>query len=141
MFAVTVALFLFSACGGGGAPLEPPTVDITGNWSVTETITESSGVCDPPGTTSNWSARAVQNGNDVTVTTTSGAITGTVFTGTVSGNKLNWTGSYPDSGGTVTVESSDVTATDTSLSGTTNWSWSDGKDSCTGKTEITGNKT
>jgi len=140
MVLAAVAIFALYGCGGGGSSLSPPTVNITGDWDVTETITESSGVCDPPGTTSHWSASAVQSGNDVTVTITSGDLVGAVFTGTISGDKLNWTGSYPNSGGTLTVESSDVTATNTTLSGTTNWSWSDGKLSCSGRTQITGTK-
>jgi len=139
-----VALFLtiLSGCGGGSAELIAAAVNLTGSWDVSELITTASGICsyrvdDPPDT---WSADVVQSGNNVTVTITSGDNVGTEFTGTISGDKINWKGSYPTSGGTTTVKETDVTATDTSFTGTANWDWTDGTDSCSGTTKLTGYK-
>jgi hypothetical protein len=137
--AVLLAVVSMWGCGGGST--EAPTVDLTGDWEVTETIKTADGICSGNvGEVSVWTASVVQNGNDVTVTITSGANVGAVFTGTVSGNKIDWSGSYPTSGGTTTVTGSDVTATNTSLSGTASWDWSDSTDSCSGTTSVNGAK-
>lgn len=133
---------LFAAgCGGGGSDT-PATVDLTGSWEVTETITEADGVCaDNLGDTFTWSADVVQTGNSATVTITGGDNVGTVFTGTISGSTIDWQGTYPTAGGTTTVTGSNVEATNTSLVGTASWEWSDSDNSCTGTTRLSGNKT
>ncbi|MFA4875760.1 MAG: hypothetical protein WC956_00390 [bacterium] len=140
-FMIPVLLLFVSGCGGGGT--ETATVDVTGSWNVTETITESSGICAvnvPVGTVSIWSADAVQNGNNVTVTITAGDNVGSTFTGTISGNQVDWHGTYSGGGGTVTITGTDVTATSTTFSGSSSWEWTDGNDSCSGQTTVTGNK-
>ncbi len=138
-----LALFVLtmSACGGGGGD-QPATVDLTGSWEVTETIIEADGVCaDNIGDSFTWTADVVQTGNSATVTITAGDNVGTVFTGTISGDQIDWQGSYPTAGGTTTVTGSNVTATNTSLLGTADWEWTDGLNSCSGQTRMTGNKT
>lgn len=137
--AILLAAVSFAGCGGGGNTLVAPTVDLTGTWEITETITQADG-CDVVGDVSIWTADVVQTGNNITVTVTAGDNVGEVFTGTISGNTINWSGSYPTAGGTTNVTSTNVTATDTSLSGTANWNWSDGFDSCSGQTNLTGAK-
>lgn len=138
-----MALFFAASCGGGSSSLEPATVDLTGTWEISELITEASGVCSGVvGDMSTYTLTAVQDGNDLTVTVGNDALenAGAVFTGTVSGDHINWSGSYPTNGGTTEVTSTDITATNTELSGTGNWNWSDGDDSCSGKTQVTGYK-
>jgi hypothetical protein len=66
---------------------------------------------------------------------------GSTFYGTINGNTLSWSGSYPDEGGTITLTVSLTTnnAGDY-FSGSSSWTWSDGFDSCSGTTSVTGNK-
>ncbi len=135
-----VLLLSLSACGGGGGT-ETPAANVTGSWHVTETITEASGICAQNiGTVSTWTGDAVQTGNNITVTVTSGDIAGATFAGTISGDHVDWQGTYPGSGGTVTITGTDVTVANTSFSGTSNWEWTDGVDSCSGQTNVTGTK-
>lgn len=141
------ALFIFllaasCATGTGGGTAPGALVDVTGTWEITETITEASELCEPYiNETSTWTADAVQIVNNVTVTVTEGENVGTAFEGVVSGFKIDWKGSYPTSDGTTTVTGTDITVYDgTTLRGTANWEWSDGVDSCDGKTEVTGEK-
>lgn len=138
--AVVLAVVSMWGCGGGGSTAAP-TVDLTGSWEVTETISAADGVCSGSlGDVSVWTASVVQSGSDATVTITSGDNVGAVFHGTISGDKIDWSGSYPTAGGTTTVTGSDVTATNTTLSGTATWEWSDGVDSCSGATNVSGAK-
>jgi hypothetical protein len=133
---------MFTLGCGGSTTLQDPTVNLTGTWTITETITSANSVCSGEvGEIDVWTANVVQNGNDLTVTVTSGSLTGATFTGTISGDNIDWSGSYPDSGGTTNVTSTDLTATNTTLSGTASWTWSDGADSCSGQTQIAGVKT
>ncbi|MBN1282273.1 MAG: hypothetical protein JXA24_00690 [Proteobacteria bacterium] len=133
-------VFVFvSGYGGGGT--QPATVDLTGSWNIVETIIQATGVCAGNiGRVSNWSCDAVQTGNDVDVTVTAGDNVGSVFSGTVSGNEIDWQGEYASDGGTVTVTGTDITATDTTFEGTSDWEWTDGDDSCSGKTQVAGTK-
>ncbi len=140
---IAIAALLFTASCGGSTALQEPTVFLTGTWDISELITEASGVCsDSVGNTSSYTLNVVQDGNELTITVGNDAPenAGAVFTGTVSGDHINWSGSYPTSGGTTEVTSTDITATNTEFSGTANWKWSDGYDSCSGKTQVVGYK-
>lgn len=131
------------SCGGGGDNVVTPTVSLSGTWSITETVTSGSGVCaDDVGDMRTYTLTVVQSGNNLTATLsgTGTSLDGTVFTGTVSGDQVNWSGSFPEEGGTTTVSDTSITATDTTLSGSADWQWSDGMDSCTGTTSVTGVK-
>lgn len=137
-----IALVFVASCGGSQA-LVDATVDLTGSWDFSELITEASGVCS--GVVNDFTSYTLiadQNGNDITVTVGNDAPenAGSVFTGTVSGDRINWSGSYPTNGGITEVTSTNITATDSELSGTANWTWSDGYDSCSGKTQVQGYK-
>lgn len=132
---------LLPACGGGGgdsAPPAPPTFDLTGQWTISETVLSATSVCvGEIGTMESYTLQATQTGNSLTVVTPLGT-----FTGTVGGTQVQWTGSYSAQGGGVTTFTSMGTAsTADSVSGTTNWSWTDGVDSCTGQNEVTGSRT
>jgi hypothetical protein len=142
--ALTIIALAFVFCGcGGSKSLVEAAVDLTGSWTVTETITEANSVCaQNVGSSYTYTLIAQQDGNDLTVTIGNDAQenVGMSFYGTVSGYDVEWSGSYPSSGGTTTIKGMDVTATDTSFSGIVNWSWAGGGDSCTGKTQVQGYK-
>ena len=131
-FALTPAC---SSGGGGGAPA-PATVDVSGEWSIAETITSANGdVAGELGRFDSYRIDVIQNGNDISVRTPVGS-----FRGTLSGNRLQWTGSYPEDGGTTTITRMDLVVTGNSLSGDTSWNWSDGFFSGSGTTSVSGQK-
>jgi len=132
--------FILSACGGGGGgggssdTLAPPIGDISGDWSVTETITST----DCPSAANDYYTLSVsQSGNTVNVY--DGANT---FQGVLDGNILRWSGSYYESGGYNTINSMALTvASDcNSLSGNVGWTWSDGSFSCSGTTAVSASR-
>ena len=137
-------LLAVTACGGGGgggggsdpapASTQPPvsTPDVAGTWEVTETNNDDCGDGNAPVT---WAATVTQNGTSVTV-----SYGGVSRSGTMDGNTLSWSGSYPEEGGTTTVSSLTITFSGDSASGTATWSWTDGTDSCSGTTAISGER-
>jgi hypothetical protein len=140
---VMFAAIAITGCGGGGDSLQPPKVDLTGIWEISETITQANSVCaEALGETSTYTLEAVQNGNNLTVTVGDDAPEnpGTVFTGTVSGDQINWSGSYPTSGGTTNITGTNITANNSEFSGTANWTWSGDGESCEGQTQVQGYK-
>jgi hypothetical protein len=142
ILAVAMGILLIAGCGSTKELIEA-LVSMTGTWQIVETITEASGVCAGSiGDVDTYTIEVDQDGNDLTVTVGNdgGQAAGEVFTGTVSGDEVDWTGSFPSDGGITTVKSTDITASNTSLNGTANWEWTDGSDTCTGKTQIAGTK-
>ncbi len=130
---------VLSSCGGGGGSDDPddPITDVSGTWSITETM--GANTCgNLVGSTDSYSLEATLSGNNLTVVTPSGT-----FSGRLDGDQIEWTGSYSESGGVTTIESMDITvaASGNSLSGTTSWSWTDGFFPCSGSTSITGTRT
>ncbi len=128
---------IFSGCGGGGgggggsAPLAPPTADLTGTWTVTE-----SGLSNCPGnasfTNGPYQVTVTQTGNNLNVATPVGT-----FAGTIDGDRVKWTGSYPEDGGTTTITSMSlvVASDDNTFSGSSTWIWTDGRSNCSGNTQ------
>jgi len=139
LFALGLAGILASGGGGGGdGNGEDPIGNVEGTWTITETITNATGVCaESIGSTDSYQLEASQNGNELTVVTPGGT-----FTGTLSGDQIEWSGSYPEEGGTTTINSMDVTvaADCNSISGSTTWSWSGQGESCTGTTSVSGTR-
>lgn len=127
---------IVAACGGGGGgssnPQAPkaPIADLSGTWEITESGTST---CVGLQTyTDAYTITVVQNGNDLTITTPDGTVTGTI-----DGNSVSWSGRYPKNGGTTTVVSVNITVSvdgDT-LSGSASWSWTNGTESCSGTSE------
>lgn len=140
---------LLTACsgggdGGGGNSLEDPIGDISGTWSIAETVETATADCSGEvGTSTNYPVSISQSSNDLTVSAYIPDL-GTYkdFKGTLDGNKIEWTGTYPEDGGTTTIESMDITVDSTcnTLHGSANWSWSDGTYSCTGTTSVFGTR-
>ncbi len=113
----------------------PPTYDLTGTWTITETIGENN--CgDPVGFMDVYPITATGSGNNLTVDNA-----GKTTNWTVTGTSILWTGSFPEQGGTTTITSTSITATDAShFSGTINFSWTDGIYPCSGTNEVSGVK-
>lgn len=126
--------------GGGGGGNGSCDVNISGMWSMTETVTVNQ--CNPIDlTTEQHVYTVVQNGCGFTAT----ADDGRTYSGTVSGKNVSWSGSNPsDSGsGIITVTGTSITAASdgNSMSGSGNWTWSDGPggyNDCSGTTNISG---
>jgi len=140
--ALISALFtaiILTACGGGGGggggtTLSPPIGDISGDWSVTETITSTD--C-PSAANDAYTLSVSQNVNTVNVYDGVNS-----FQGVLDGNILRWSGSYYESGGYNTINTMALTvASDcNSLGGDVSWSWSDGTYSCSGTTAVSANR-
>jgi Fibronectin type III domain len=127
------------ACGGGGGggaeSLTPASVEVSGNWNVQETIDNTA--CGGTGDADNYVLTAVQAGNSLTVTKT----TGGSFTGSVSARTVSWSGTLqlvpPDNPGTVTVNFSGTVSDDkNTLTGTASWNFV-GAINCSGTTRVT----
>jgi chitodextrinase len=130
------AMFLWG-CGGGGGDDTPSasSVNLNGIWQITETAGPNT--CGDTGGDS-YTLTAVQEGTTLTVSDQYGR----KFVGSVNGNKIQWTGSYQEDGGTTTITSMDISVSSDSsnFSGTTSWTWTDGVDTCSGKTSVSGNR-
>jgi hypothetical protein len=113
-------------------------VNFAGTWSIT--TTNNANTCgDPTGVPESFNITVTQTGSSITVVTDLPGVG--PFSGTVSGNSVSWSGSYPESGGTTTITSLTATVSGNSLSGSSNWSWTDGIDSCSGSDTFTGTRT
>ena len=138
-FWLTLILFALAACGGGGGGgpggdgKVSPIADISGTWTVTEQGVSN---CEGEETFSRgpYQVTVTQTGNNLTVVTPAGT-----FSGAINGDKVSWAGSYPEQGGTTTINSMTLTvaADGNSFSGSSTWSWSDGRESCSGTTQAT----
>lgn len=108
-------------------------VEASGTWNTTEQVDARScdnGTYSEPGYYTVTQQGCTLQVNDGTET----------FNGSISNNNVIWTGSYYDDGGTVTA-TIDITVSGNSLSGSASWTWSDGFDSCSGTTSISGTRT
>lgn len=130
---VALALAPLVACADVDSNDDPP-VDVAGTWNLTDTVGQNN--CGDSGSSS-YSVEVTQNENALTVSTPVG-----VFSGAINGNTVQWTGSFPEDGGTTTINSMTLTvsADGNSLSGSSNWSWTDGSESCSGTTNTTGTR-
>ncbi len=119
----------------GGTTPGDSTTDLTGTWRINES--DSSNCGGDGSTTGTWTV--TQTGSSVTVQSGSRNIT---LSGTLTGNTLNLQGSFPEDGGTTAVTRSNITVgpTGNTISGTETWLWSDGFDSCSGTTTISGSR-
>jgi len=107
--------------------------NIAGVWSITEVADERD--CGGEIETSYYSATIIQTDCDITIT-----IEGVSNDGEIDGDKITWTGSYLEDGGMTTV-TINLTVSGNTVSGTASWTWSDGYESCSGTSTITGSKT
>jgi hypothetical protein len=130
LLCATLAVAL--ACGDDDAPTGTTDLEVAGTWSITEVVS-TSGACSSG--TDTYTATVTQSGTSITVN-----IGGLTYGGTLSGNSLSWSGSYPEDGGTTTTSISLTFASNSSLSGSSSWSWTDGMESCTGTSTISGSK-
>jgi hypothetical protein len=104
-------------------------LDLTGTWSVQQTITGNCPGEDYPFTES-YMAECVQNGNDLTLTSTSN---GASFVGTIAGNAITLTGAIPTGDGVTSVNFSGTVSSDgNTVTGAATWTWTDGIRTCSG---------
>jgi len=109
-------------------------LDLTGTWSIQETITGNCPDEDYP-YTNTYMAAFVQTGNHLTFTSTS---TGTSLSGTISGNSITLTGTRPSKGGTTSINFPGTVSSDgNTVTGTATWTWTDGSYTCSGTTVVT----
>ncbi|MGB9496878.1 MAG: LVIVD repeat-containing protein [Dissulfuribacterales bacterium] len=105
-------------------------LDLTGTWSVQETITGNCPDEDYP-YTNTYMAAFVQTGNHLTFTSTS---TGTSLSGTISGNSITLTGTRPSEDGTISINFPGTVSSDgNTVTGTATWTWTDGSYTCSGR--------
>jgi hypothetical protein len=117
-------------CGGDDGGLLSPSVDLTGQWTVTSDVDARN--CGEGMYREVFDISIVQSGSALTVATPAGT-----FSGTIGGNQVNWTGSYAEDGGITTINLSLQASGDgNSIVGTDSWFWTDGLDSCSGASQI-----
>ena len=109
-------------------------LNLTGTWSVQETITGNCPDEDYP-YTNTYMAAFGQTGNHLTFTSTS---TGTSLSGTISGNSITLTGTRPSEDGTISINFPGTVSSDgNTVTGTATWTWTDGSYTCSGTTAVT----
>ncbi|MEO0438136.1 MAG: hypothetical protein AAF098_14650 [Pseudomonadota bacterium] len=115
----------------GQISLQLAAQSVAGNWRITA-IEDERG-CDEGVNTITVTLPIEQNGNTVTVLGIPASITG---------NTISWSGvMFPEDGGTTTSSATLTLAADfNSFAGTETWSFRDGSFSCSGTTEITGQR-
>jgi len=106
------------------------TYDVTGEWDSTDSAHWNNCGEPNPGTEQTVDI-IIQNGNNFTVITDDGTITGTV-----SGNVYTATDTWYEEGGRITATFTVTASSSTQASGSVNWTWSDGVDSCSGGNQI-----
>jgi len=112
---------------------------VGGTWTIHEAVDARN--CGQGSYGDDYQIDIAQSGNAITVTAPLDAYPYEAeFLGTVDGNHVQWNGEYPEEGGTTSVDNLSVTVSGTTLSGTASWTWSDGQSSCTGTTQVSGQR-
>jgi hypothetical protein len=150
MMVLLLSTGILISCGGGGsapAQLSPPTFNLTGFWSMTETITGSN--CTPaPSGTLPWTANVTQASGSNTVNVLDTRSSGPAAAMTLSGSSLTYSGQryneVPSECDTMTASYVVTMATATSFSngsGTLTCIWATPTPgSCSINTTISGHK-
>ncbi len=121
--------------GGGGGGTPPANANVAGSWDIEEKVRED---CGGETTThkDTYVAEISQRENELTVVTDV-----TTLHGTLKNRQFEWSGSYTEGGGTTTSKLKATVADDElTFSGQSTWSWTDGRETCTGTTEVTGKR-
>jgi len=125
---ISWALFTLSNPQGGE-------LDLTGTWSIQETVTSGNCEGDDYPYTYAYQAVMVQTENDLTVTSTSNGLS---LIGTISGNSITLTGTRPSEDGTISINFPGAVSSDgDTVRGTATWTWTDGSYTCSGTAAIT----
>lgn len=108
--------------------------DLTGSWNITETLGPNN--CgETQGVLTNYVGSINQAGTSITA-----SFGGGTFSGDLASNTISLSGSMPEDGGTTSSTMNISVLSANSLSGSVSWSWSDGEDSCSGTSSITGSR-
>lgn len=114
--------------------LATSSADLTGSWNITETLGPNN--CgETQGVLTNYVGSINQTGASVTALFGGGS-----FSGDLTGNTISLSGNMPEDGGTTSSTMNISVLSANSLSGSVSWSWSDGEDSCSGTSSITGSR-
>jgi hypothetical protein len=124
--------FIQISVGSDSPTCAEPGADATGDWWMMETSTDND--CGE-GTRAPYRLQIRQTGSSITAYHLN---SGRTFTGVVCGDTVELTGRYPEDGGTTTLDLVTATITTDSLTGTSNWTWRDGSESCSGTTTFIG---
>lgn len=134
------SIFIWNGCAKDGEEVtgpQPPSSNLTGVWSVQETI---NGNC--PG--ENYPINRtdifiiVQTDNDLEITLSS---TGAEVGGTISANKISWQVTVPEGDGETKINFSGTVSDDgQTVSGEASWIWSNNNFTCSGQTDISASK-
>ena len=139
-----VVTFTFVGCaggGGGGGGDDGDASDVSGTWTITEIVDDSA--CGGGGAEIvTYTIDVSQSGTSLTVAATISGSTQT-FSGSISGNTIHWTGSFAESGGTTTINSLSLSLNSdcSEATGNSSWTWTDGSETCSGTSQISGNRT
>jgi hypothetical protein len=131
---VTLVVLVVIALSGSSVSAKE-CVHVAGTWNVTEVSDETNCGGGSAETESNIYT-ITQNGCSIEVTD-EGRRT---YTGTVSGSTITWSGSFPEEGGTTTIQQMTLTVSGDNISGSCFWTWTDGIESCSGTTQISGTR-
>jgi hypothetical protein len=101
--------------------------NVEGTWWITDTIDASD--CGEDTQYDSYQATIDQSDCNLTV-----AIGRDSFSGIINGSAVSWSGSYATDSGTITINSMVLNKSDNKLSGSSNWTLSDGQETCTGST-------
>ena len=109
-------------------------INLSGNWNITETSGPNN--CgETQGVLTNYVGSINQAGTSITA-----SFGGGTFSGNLVGNTISLSGSMPEDGGTTSSTMNISVLSGNSLSGSVSWSWSDGGESCSGASSISGSR-
>lgn len=121
-FSSTVIVGLFSMQGM-----------LTGQWALVMIDTRNSCEGETTGKLSEARVFVTQTGSSLSVCDLSGSC----LSGSIQGSSVNWNGSFIEDGGTTTVSVSMTLSEDrNTMVGESNWSWTNGGESCSGTTDV-----
>ncbi len=136
-----VVAYVIISCGGGGddpAPAQAPATDLTGAWSVTETLGNNDCQDDPVGTQYFWTADIAHTAGSNSFTLTERG-TSNSYNGTISGSALSYSGQAtdPDCDQGLNLTAVNLTLQgNNSLSGNATWVCNFTGGSCSGTTNV-----
>ena len=139
--ALTLALsaaFVISSCtsSDSGTPVAAPIGDVSGGWSIYETVSSSNSECNG---SEAYDIVVIQDGSSIEASGTGGGL----VTGTLSGDSLSLSGNRPFEAGTITYSSIRATIPSdcSSFNAQTVWSYSETGFSCSGTGTINADRT
>jgi len=114
-------------------------VDAAGIWVVEESV--DARACGVGSYSQEYAIRIDQEGSRLVVTAPIDEYPYEArFSGMITDGQVVWNGEFPEGGGTTTIIELAVTVQGDTFAGTAAWRWSDGAQSCTGTSRVSGNR-